>query len=89
MEPETRAPASGPARLLPVLVLALLAPVGAECLSGYDTSTGKPLELAGNLIVFVPLYGCAALLIRETARRFGLGLPGVLALGRWAVRRNR
>jgi hypothetical protein len=75
-----RVPAKGAARLLPVLALAFLAPVCAEYLSGYDTSTGDPLELAGQLFVFVPLYGCAALLIRETARRFGLGRPGVLAL---------
>lgn len=82
MQTETpaRVPAKGRARLLPVLALALLAPVCAEFLSGYDTSTGRPLELFGNLIVFLPLYGCAALLVRETARRFGLGLPGVLAL---------
>lgn len=52
----------------------------AEYLSGYDTSTGDPLELFGNLFVFVPLYGCAAILIRETARRFDLGWAGVLAL---------
>lgn len=75
-----RVPVKGAARLLPVLALALLAPVCAEYLSGYDTSTGNPLELAGQLVVFVPLYGCAALLVRETARRFGLGWPGVLAL---------
>ena len=75
-----RAPGKGAARLLPVLALALLAPVCAEYLSGYDTSTGDPVELAGQLFVFVPLYGCAALLVRETARRFGLGWPGVLAL---------
>jgi hypothetical protein len=82
MQTETtaRVPAKGPARLLPVLALALFAPVCAEYLSGYDTSTGRPLELFGNLIVFLPLYGCASLLVRETARRFGLGWPGVLAL---------
>jgi hypothetical protein len=28
----------------------------------------------------VPLYGCAALFIREAARRFGLGWSGILAL---------
>jgi len=78
--PDTRAPARGLARLLPVLALAVFAPVCAEYLSGYDTSTGNPLDLLGNLFVFIPLYGCAAILIRETARRFGLGWPGVLAL---------
>lgn len=67
-------------RWLPVLVLAVLAPVCAEYLWGYDDSTGHPLTLLGNLVVFVPLYGAPALLIRELARRRGLGWPGILLL---------
>ena len=67
-------------RWLPVLALAVLAPVCAEYLWGYDDSTGHPGTLVGNLIVFVPLYGCPALLIREVARRRGLGWPGIVLL---------
>jgi hypothetical protein len=67
-------------RWLPVLALAVLAPVCAEYLWGYDDSTGHPGTLVGNLVVFVPLYGCPALLIREVARRRGLGWPGIVLL---------
>jgi hypothetical protein len=67
-------------RWLPVLALALLAPVCAEYIWGYDDSTGHPATLLGNLVVFTPLYGCPALLIREVARRRGLGWPGTVLL---------
>ncbi|MDX6372410.1 MAG: hypothetical protein QOD98_1398 [Nocardioidaceae bacterium] len=67
-------------RWLPVLALAVLAPVCAEYLWGYDDSTGHPGSLVGNLIIFTPLYGCPALLIREVARRRGLGWPGIVLL---------
>lgn len=67
-------------RWLPVLALAVLAPVCAEYLWGYDDSTGHPGELVGNLIVFTPLYGCPALLIREVARRRSLGWPAIVLL---------
>ena len=65
---------------LPALGLFVLAPVCAEYLWGYDDSTGHPGTLLGNLIVFSPLYGAPALLIREVARRHGLGWPGILLL---------
>ena len=52
----------------------------AEYITGYDDSTGKPLELVGNLLIFSPLYGSAALLIRELARRFGAAWTGIVAL---------
>lgn len=65
---------------LPALGLFVLAPVCAEYLWGYDDSTGHPGTLIGNLIVFSPLYGAPALLIREVARRRGLGWPGILLL---------
>jgi hypothetical protein len=65
---------------LPALGLFVLAPVCAEYLWGYDDSTGHPGTLVGNLIVFSPLYGAPALLIREVARRRGLGWPGILLL---------
>jgi hypothetical protein len=63
-------------RLAPVLALALLAPWTAECSWGGFAATDYPL-----LVVFLsPLYGCAALLIRETARRLGAGWPAVALL---------
>ena len=65
---------------LPALGLFVLAPVCAEYLWGYDDSTGHPGTLIGNLIVFAPLYGAPALLIREVARRRQLGWPGILLL---------
>jgi hypothetical protein len=65
---------------LPALGLFVLAPVCAEYLWGYDDSTGHPGTLIGNLVVFSPLYGAPALLIRELARRRRLGWPGILLL---------
>jgi hypothetical protein len=65
---------------LPAVGLFVLAPVCAEYLWGYDDSTGHPATLIGNLVVFSPLYGAPALLIREAARRHGLGWPGILLL---------
>lgn len=65
---------------LPALGLFVLAPVCAEYIWGYDDSTGHPATLLGNLLVFSPLYGAPALLIREAARRHGLGWPGILLL---------
>jgi hypothetical protein len=62
------------------LGLFVLAPVCAEYLWGYDTSTGDRVALVGGLVFLAPLYGAPALLIRETARRLGLGWPGILLL---------
>jgi hypothetical protein len=70
----------GPARLLPVLALLVFAPIAAESLVGYDDTTGDPLALLSGLFFFIPLYGAPALLLREAARRFGLGWGGVLAV---------
>ncbi|WP_169946689.1 hypothetical protein [Microbispora sp. H11081] len=67
-------------RLVPAAVLLVLAPVSAEYVTGYDVSTGDPLALAAGLLIFSPLYGAPALLIRETARRLGMSWPGILAL---------
>jgi hypothetical protein len=67
-------------RLAPALGLALLAPVCAEMLSGYDSTTGDPIALLVTVLFGAALYGAPALLIRETARRAGLGWPGVLLL---------
>ena len=60
--------------------LLLLAPICAEYLAADDDSTGDPQQLIAGLFVFVPLYGCAALLIREVARRARLGWPGIVLL---------
>jgi hypothetical protein len=68
-------------RLLPALGLLLLAPVCAEYLYGYDDSTGNLAALLGGLVLFGPLYGGAALIIREVTRRTGRGWPTILLLG--------
>ncbi|MDA1359053.1 hypothetical protein O1R50_05430 [Glycomyces luteolus] len=70
----------GPIRLLPVLALLVLSPIAAESLVGYDDTTGNPLALLAGLFIFIPLYGAPALLLREAARRFGIGWGGVLAI---------
>jgi hypothetical protein len=67
-------------RWLPALGLGALAPVCAEYLWAYDDSTGQALVLIGSLLVFTPLYGCPALLVREVARRRGLGWLSILLL---------
>src|SRR5262249_48208270 len=72
--PQRRSP-----RLL-ALGLLILAPLCAEYITGYDTSTGRPLALVGGLLILSPLYGGPALWIRELARRFGVGWPGLMAL---------
>ncbi|WP_345713642.1 hypothetical protein, partial [Kineococcus glutinatus] len=63
-----------------VAVLAVLAPVSAEYLSAYAETTGDPVQLLAGLVVFVPLYGAPALLVREVARATGRGWPSVLLL---------
>ncbi|MGV9763542.1 hypothetical protein [Micromonospora tulbaghiae] len=63
-------------RLVPVVALLLLAPWTAECVWGGFTLTGMPFVV----LVLAPMYGGAALLIRETARRLGLGWPGIVLL---------
>lgn len=47
--------------------------------------TGLALALVGaalltGLVIFVPLYGCPELVIREVGRRAGLGWPGLVLL---------
>ena len=63
-------------RLPPVLALMALAPWAAECSWG-------GFGLAGFLpvvIVLAPMYGGAAVLIRETGRRLGGGWPTLVLL---------
>jgi MYXO-CTERM domain-containing protein len=71
---------TSPRRWILVLGALLLAPVCAEFSSGYLPSTGKPLELLNELVIFAPLYGGALLLIRETVVRLGGGWPSRVLL---------
>lgn len=67
-------------RILPVLGLLAGAPVCAEYLQAYLTSTGEVGTQLAGLLVLGPLYGGAALLIREVAVRTGRGWRGILLL---------
>jgi hypothetical protein len=67
-------------RVAPVVFLALAAPICAEYLVGYDDTIGDPAALIFGLVVFVPVYGAPAVLIRELARRRGCGWPGIFLL---------
>jgi hypothetical protein len=62
-------------RLTPALALLLIAALVAEFLLGDVT-----LASLGALVVFIPLYGAGALLIREIVRRRGGGWPSILML---------
>ena len=62
-------------RVAPALLLVVLAPLVAEFLLG-DFSARS----IGLIVVFMPLYGCGALLVRELARRTGRGWPTMLFL---------
>ncbi|MCX4474737.1 hypothetical protein OOK41_31245 [Micromonospora sp. NBC_01655] len=63
-------------RIVPVLALLTLAPWAAECSWGGFAVTEFPLVVA----VLGPMYGGAAILIRETARRTGGGWPAIVLL---------
>jgi hypothetical protein len=63
-------------RVSPVLVLLVPAPVVAEVLFG-----ATPISRLGGLLPDIAVYGCGALLIRELARRRGLGWLWIAALG--------
>ena len=63
-------------RLAPALGLFVLAPLVGEFLLG-----NLPITWLWTLLTLAPLYGGGALLIRETARKFGLGWPSMLLLG--------
>lgn len=63
-----------------IAALLVLSAICAEYLQAYDDSTGRPLTLLAGLLVFVPLYGAPALLIREAARHTGRGWPTMLLL---------
>lgn len=59
----------------PFLTLLLMAPFIAEILLG-DIS----LSSLAIVLVFIPMYGCGALLIRELVRRTGRGWPSIALL---------
>lgn len=67
--------------MAPAVFLFLFAPVSAEYLIGYDDIIGDPAVLIFGLLIFGPLYGAPAVLIRETTRRAGRGWPSMLLLG--------
>ncbi|MGC4745411.1 hypothetical protein ACLQ28_07095 [Micromonospora sp. DT201] len=63
-------------RLLPVIALLLLAPWAAECSwGGFAINDFLPV-----LLILGPMYGGAAILIRETARHLGAGWPTIVLL---------
>ncbi|WP_406077586.1 hypothetical protein [Micromonospora sp. NBC_00858] len=63
-------------RLVPVVALLLLAPWAAECSwGGFTLADFLPV-----LIFLGPMYGGAAILIRETARHLGAGWPAIVLL---------
>jgi hypothetical protein len=68
--------AQGWQRLLPVVVLLLIAPIVAEVFSGSTSIT----TLFGVLFE-IGLYGAAAVLIRELVCRRGLGWPRLMIFG--------
>ncbi len=63
----------------PVLTLLVLAPAVGELLSG----SSPPLQFFNPIffLLLVGLYGCGALLVRETVTRCGLNSTGLLLLG--------
>jgi hypothetical protein len=63
-----------------VLCLLLGAPVFAELLQAYLPDVGAALDIAFFVVFMAPLYGGAALLVREVALRTGRGWPGRLLL---------
>ena len=67
-------------RTLGVIALLLGAPVCAELLQAYLDITGDTFEVLFAVVFFAPLYGGAAVLIREVAVRTGRGWPGRLLL---------
>lgn len=67
-------------RIVSILLLALAAPVCAELLQAYLAGTGDLAVMAGTAAFLAPLYGGAALLIRDLSVRTGRGWTGVLLL---------
>ena len=56
------------------------APVCAEYVQAYLSATGDAVAMLTGLLILGPLYGGAAVIIREVAVRTGRGWPGILLL---------
>ncbi|MFF5447271.1 hypothetical protein [Streptomyces sp. NPDC012888] len=67
-------------RLGPIAGLLLLSPICAEYLIGYLEVMGRPVDLLVGLVILAPLYGTAAVMIREVTRRTRRGWPSILLL---------
>lgn len=65
-------------KLLAIFGVLVGSPICAEYLQAYLSFTGNAASMLFGLLFFAPLYGGAALLIRETAVRTGRGWLGVL-----------
>src|ERR1051326_7606396 len=76
---EPALPSSCPGAWKPVLTLLVLAPSIGELLSG----SSPPLQFFNPIffLLLVGLYGCGALLVRETAARRSLNSTGILLCG--------
>lgn len=72
--------ATGGQRVAAVAAVVMAAPVCAEFLVAYLEITGDLVASVFAVAFFVPLYGGAALLIREVSVRTGRGWPGRLLL---------
>ena len=68
------------ARVLPLLCVFLGAPIAAEYLQAYLPFTGEVWMSLFGIAFFAPLYGGAALLIREISVRTRVGWSGTLIL---------
>jgi len=64
-----------PKRIIPAILLVLVAPLIAEFLVG-----DIPVERIYEILFIGPMYGFGALLIREAARQTGRGWPTIIAL---------
>src|SRR5262249_8110263 len=67
-------------KLLAIVGVFFGSPICAEYLQAYLSFTGDAGWLLVGLFFFAPLYGAAALLIREAAVRSGRGWVGILLL---------
>lgn len=67
-------------RILPVLAVVLAAPITAEFLQAYQILTGDFAAVGAAIVFLAPLYGGAALLIREIVVRTGRGWTATLLL---------
>ena len=63
-----------------MLLVLCLAPVTAEYLIGYDDTLTNPAALIFGVLLFGPIYGAPAVLIREIVRRRQRGWASILLL---------